>query len=190
VGTTCVFTNNNNSCDDGVRCTRNDRCSGGACNGTTYSCNDNNPCTDDECDGNGGCTRNNNNNGCNDGVECTHNDRCSNGSCTGTTYSCNDNNPCTADTCDGNGGCSNPATNNGGRCQDDGSLCGRALDCHVCQNGQCVLNTPHYNSSCVPSCGIAGDLCSQTPQCCPFTATCTQTMPSHDCPVCCVNACD
>jgi hypothetical protein len=45
------------TCNDGNLCTSNDHCNGaGACTGTAYSCNDNNACTTDACDGNGGCT--------------------------------------------------------------------------------------------------------------------------------------
>ncbi len=46
---------NDTACNDGVACTTNDRCSGGFCAGTAYSCNDNLSCTDETCDGLGGC---------------------------------------------------------------------------------------------------------------------------------------
>lgn len=42
-------------CDDGDWCTHADRCVGGACRGKAYSCDDGRPCTDDLCDGYGGC---------------------------------------------------------------------------------------------------------------------------------------
>jgi hypothetical protein len=45
------------TCNDGNACTRTDRCNGtGGCAGTAYSCNDNNRCTQDTCDGAGGCS--------------------------------------------------------------------------------------------------------------------------------------
>jgi hypothetical protein len=76
-----VFTPNRNLCDDGEACTTNDVCSGGtcvgtpavcddgnACNGvetcdpatgchagTPLACDDRDPCTDDSCEGTGGC---------------------------------------------------------------------------------------------------------------------------------------
>ncbi len=43
------------TCDDGNACTASDSCKGGVCTGTPYSCNDSLPCTDDVCDGSGGC---------------------------------------------------------------------------------------------------------------------------------------
>lgn len=44
------------SCDDNNACTHTDRCNGaGGCQGTSYSCNDGDLCTQDVCDGLGGC---------------------------------------------------------------------------------------------------------------------------------------
>jgi len=43
------------ACDDGVACTQNDTCNGGACLGTAYTCDDSKQCTDNVCDGVGGC---------------------------------------------------------------------------------------------------------------------------------------
>ncbi|MBL8787130.1 MAG: VCBS repeat-containing protein [Deltaproteobacteria bacterium] len=42
-------------CDDGLACTKGDRCNGGSCIGTAYTCGDDKACTDDVCDGAGGC---------------------------------------------------------------------------------------------------------------------------------------
>ncbi len=42
-------------CDDGRRCTANDRLIDGACTGEAYSCHDDLDCTNDLCDGAGGC---------------------------------------------------------------------------------------------------------------------------------------
>lgn len=43
-------------CDDGDKCTYGETCKGGECTGgVTYECNDNRGCTEDMCDGNGGC---------------------------------------------------------------------------------------------------------------------------------------
>src|SRR5437762_1414767 len=50
-----VSCNGKRPCDDGVACTKDDRCVSGVCRGTPYSCNDNNVCTADLCDGRGGC---------------------------------------------------------------------------------------------------------------------------------------
>ena len=43
-------------CDDGAACTQADRCgAAGVCAGTPYDCADGVPCSDDRCDGAGGC---------------------------------------------------------------------------------------------------------------------------------------
>lgn len=43
------------ACDDGRRCTAGDRLVDGVCSGTPYSCHDGLECTNDLCDGAGGC---------------------------------------------------------------------------------------------------------------------------------------
>lgn len=53
------------SCNDGLNCTKDDRCNGsGDCVGVEYSCDDNIECTLDICDGVGGCTNKVKNNYC------------------------------------------------------------------------------------------------------------------------------
>lgn len=48
---------NNVPCNDGLICTENDRCTGGACVGTAVACDDGVPCTVDACsEAAGGCT--------------------------------------------------------------------------------------------------------------------------------------
>lgn len=42
-------------CDDQDPCTHSDRCKGGQCLGKAYACDDGRPCTEDVCDGYGGC---------------------------------------------------------------------------------------------------------------------------------------
>lgn len=44
-----------NPCDDENPCTHGDRCVAGSCQGTAYQCDDGRDCTDDICDGYGGC---------------------------------------------------------------------------------------------------------------------------------------
>ena len=44
------------ACDDGQGCTKADSCSAGSCGGTAYDCSDSISCTDDLCDGSGGCS--------------------------------------------------------------------------------------------------------------------------------------
>ena len=51
-----VYHENGFSCDDNILCTVNDSCDGeGSCGGIIMSCDDGNPCTEDICDGSGGC---------------------------------------------------------------------------------------------------------------------------------------
>jgi len=47
---------NGTPCQDGNLCTRNDQCVNGVCKGTQYSCSDGIFCTQDFCDGTGGCS--------------------------------------------------------------------------------------------------------------------------------------
>jgi len=42
-------------CDDENLCTKDDRCKSGVCEGTFFNCSDSLVCTDDICDGKGGC---------------------------------------------------------------------------------------------------------------------------------------
>lgn len=53
----CAMTpvNEGGSCDDGNACTKDDKCQQGMCVGVQYSCDDFLPCTEDVCDGMGGC---------------------------------------------------------------------------------------------------------------------------------------
>lgn len=95
----------NRPCNDGNPCTRGDTCVARVCTGTPYSCDDNNVCTADYCDGAGGCTHVAISGPCNDGNTCTKDDTCVAGVCAGTPYSCDDGVACTADACDGTGGC-------------------------------------------------------------------------------------
>ena len=78
------------------------------CDGETDegTCDDGNPCTEDTCNGSGGCghvaLEGTN---CDDGDPCTVTDHCAAGVCEGTAVECNDGNPCTDDLCDGAQGC-------------------------------------------------------------------------------------
>ena len=75
-------------CKDGDACTAGDHCETGECVGSPVICDDNDPCTDDECDGAGGCFNFDNTADCDDGDPCTVADECSSGSCVGTPVSC------------------------------------------------------------------------------------------------------
>ncbi len=75
-------------CKDGDACTAGDHCAAGECVGTPVLCDDGNLCTDDACDGAGGCEFAFNNADCDDGDPCTVADECNGGSCQGTPVSC------------------------------------------------------------------------------------------------------
>ena len=46
----CVHEDNSDPCEDGLFCTVNDVCAGGACSGMARDCSDSDPCTADTCD--------------------------------------------------------------------------------------------------------------------------------------------
>ena len=89
------------ACSDSNACTSNDACLGGVCVGSTLSCNDGKPCTDDSCDPTSGCLNVPNTKACDDNNPCTIGDVCKTGACTpGAAKVCTDGNPCTNDSCD------------------------------------------------------------------------------------------
>ena len=51
----CLQTSRSGSCDDNVPCTYSDTCVGDTCVGTLHECDDGKDCTNDLCDGSGGC---------------------------------------------------------------------------------------------------------------------------------------
>jgi len=95
------------SCDDGVRCTVDDRCHDSACGGVANACDDNDPCTVDACGELAGCTHEAQPRlACDDGDACTSNDVCQDGVCgSGPATNCDDDNACTIDVCDALAGC-------------------------------------------------------------------------------------
>jgi len=59
-------------------------------------------------------------------------------------------------------------------CGSNPSYCGTRTDCHLCSDGVCELNTPHYDASCNPSCGEAARLCGAAAHvCCLASPGCT-----------------
>ncbi len=95
-------------------------------------CDDGNPCTNDACEGETGCSHSALQQGeCMDGDPCTVADHCEQGVCVGQQVDCDDGNPCTEDWCNPAGGCEHSASSN--PC-DDGDPC-TVND--SCSNGQC-----------------------------------------------------
>ena len=75
-------------CKDGDACTVGDHCEAGKCVGLPVLCDDSNPCTDDACDGLGGCAATFNTASCDDQDPCTVNDSCKEGKCVGFNVDC------------------------------------------------------------------------------------------------------
>ena len=75
-------------CIDGDSCTVGDHCEAGICVGSPVQCDDSNPCTDDSCDGFGGCSFVINMSDCDDGDPCTVGDQCEDGVCLGVVVPC------------------------------------------------------------------------------------------------------
>ncbi len=95
------------TCDDGVRCTIDDRCTETAtCAGLPNTCDDGDPCTTDICNEVDGCTHT-----VEDGLACAGPNACRLGICqdgacaVGDSVNCDDGNSCTIDTCDDRVGC-------------------------------------------------------------------------------------
>ena len=79
---------NEGECKDGDSCTVGDHCEAGLCVGNPVLCDDNNPCTDDSCNGTGGCLFEPNNADCDDADPCTVADECNDGTCGGVAIAC------------------------------------------------------------------------------------------------------
>ena len=110
-------------CMDGDACTIGDHCQTGVCLGTPIDCDDGNPCTDDACDGLGGCLYESNYVPCDDDDPCTLGDQCADEICTGTTVPCD---------CQEDGDCA---------ALDDGDLCNGTLMCELAQVPyKCVID--------------------------------------------------
>ena len=105
--TGCVFTPNQEMCDDANACTETDQCHSGWCGGTPLDCDDGDICTDDSCSSQTGCLHTHNQAPCNDGDLCTINDACLNGICIGgMTMPCDDGDFCNGEeTCNPDTGC-------------------------------------------------------------------------------------
>ena len=168
------------ACEDGNACTLGDKCLAGSCTpGIDANCNDGNPCTDDSCNPQSGCTNLPNQEPCNDGDMCTSGDVCTNGQCLpGTVVDCNDGNPCTDDSCSPEAGCVNLSnqescsdnnacttgdTCSGGQCLPTGML--DCNDANLCTDDSCTpqggcLNDPNQNPCNDNNACTAGDVCS------------------------------
>ncbi len=159
-GAGCVYANNDGApCDDGSVCTTNDACGGGACvSGKPTACDDQNPCTEDACDGKLGCTYKATTAGCTDGNACTAGDACKGGVCVpGQGVLCDDGNPCTTDACLPAAGCT--VTNDDGATCSDGDVCTKG---DTCAGGTCA---PAKQQSCDDGNPCTIDSCDKVKGC-------------------------
>lgn len=95
--------NDGDVCDaDASICTFKDVCKAGLCTaGLALDCNDDNPCTSDDCHPLTGCTHAKNAQSCSDNNGCTVGDVCAAGGCkAGVLKTCIDGDKCTLDGCD------------------------------------------------------------------------------------------
>lgn len=180
--TGCVYLPTAATCNDGNACTLQDGCLQGKCLGTQMAlstCDDDNPCTADSCDGVAGCTNKPNSAPCSDGDACTKGDTCNAGGCVSgmvvcpceTDLGCGDSNPCTVDTCT-SGGCQNSAV--AGKSCDDGDACtiqdtcnngwcsGKNLLCD--DNNPCTVDVCVAEKGCLAA-AIQGQLCTDNNPC-------------------------
>jgi hypothetical protein len=89
---------------------------------------------------------------CNDGNPCTQNDSCQNGTCMGSMVICMASDVChVAGTCQGDGTCTNPNAPDGTPCDGDGTCSGGMCQCpmgQTVQGGMCVC--PGGQKKCGP----------------------------------------
>jgi hypothetical protein len=151
------------------------------------SCTDNNPCTDDACNGAGVCLHTNNTAPCDDDLFCTGSDTCAGGTCSmhagdpcagglECNNTCNeafdecqasfgtpctdDGNQCTTDTCDGSGTCVHATRT--GSC-DDGVFCNGADTCSAGACTQHAGNPCAGGAECATVCDETDDVCADPP---------------------------
>ncbi len=133
------------SCNDGDKCTLDERCKGGKCVGTAKQCDDKNPCTKDHCATATGACHNlplGAGSACDDNDACTHSTTCTAGKCGGGKgIPTDDGNPCTKDSCTPLGGVVHKVMI-GAAC-NDGAACTLNDRCHA--SGACKGTTKTCN---------------------------------------------
>jgi hypothetical protein len=147
-------------CKDGNACTAGDHCEAGQCVGLPIVCDDGDPCTDDSCNGLGGCLTAFNTAWCDDGDPCTVADQCSQGECKGVAVDC--------------------------QCQaapdcvpyDDGDLCTGTLICDTGKLPHICIVKPGSVPLCPEPPATPAAIC-QKAHCLPETGACT-LIPDHE----------
>jgi trimeric autotransporter adhesin len=153
-------------CDDGA--TVNGDCCSSTCQFETGGgpcADDGNPCTNDQCDGAGGCAHPNNSAPCNDNVFCNGADLCGGGTC-----SQHPGDPCPGPDLDGD--CAESCDETNDLCtgnDPNGSACNDSEFCNgpdLCSGGTCTVHTgdpcpgSDADSDCSESCDEALDDCN------------------------------
>jgi hypothetical protein len=147
-------------CKDGDACTVGDHCEEGECVGTPIVCDDLDGCTDDSCDGTGGCQFIPNFAPCDDDDPCTVKDSCDSGICSGFAIAC---------ACQIDADCA-PL--------EDGDLCNGTLVCDTTALPyQCVVEEATMVTCPLPP-ADSHAICLQ-PWCDPATGNC-QLVPDHE----------
>jgi len=169
---------------DGHYCTEGDWCVSGVCvPGPPPDCDDNNPCTEDECGPAYGkpyfgaemCLHQPWGVGaCDDGDACTLNDYCSGGSCQGgEPVDCDDGNVCTMDECEDDACHFTPIPGPCGAAEDDPCMA------FACMNGACQsiidTGTCSDNDPCTVNDICSGGVCIGTPLICNAGGACSGT---------------
>ena len=190
-------------CVDGDACTVGDHCEAGLCVGLPVVCDDDDPCTLDLCDGQGGCTTEPAEGPCDDGDLCTAGDHCDAGACvSGAPLPCDDGDLCTDDSCDPASGCvfmpntapcddGNPCTT-GDQCQ--GGWCGNAglMDCD--DQDPCTDDTCASETGCIHTLNSApcddNDLCTTGDHCHLGTCIPAAALPCNDGNPCTDDSCE
>ena len=140
-------------CVDGDACTAGDHCEAGVCLGSPVACDDSNPCTDDLCDGLGGCEFVSNMAACDDGDPCTVADQCADMVCLGVAVSCD---------CQADADCA---------ALEDGDLCNGTLICDLAVLPyQCAVD-PATVVACPPP-PMGPDAVCLAPSCDPADGAC------------------
>jgi cysteine-rich repeat protein len=151
----CVFTPNDQSCDDGDPCTLGDTCMDGECASGLgeLPCDDGNACTDDSCAAGVGCKHKAKVALCDDANPCTQGDYCANGQCISGANICK---------CAANADC---APN------DDADWCNGWLYCDTSPGNPSQWSCK-VNPTTVVTCSTAGDTECAGNQCIPATGKC------------------
>jgi len=147
-------------CMDGDACTVGDHCEAGVCVGLPVACDDDDPCTEDSCDGLGGCKTTFNKASCDDADPCTVADSCAEGACVGVSIPCD---------CQADADCSQ---------LEDGDQCNGTL---FCDKGDwpyvCAVKPGSVILCPLPPAGPSA-VC-QAPACDPLTGECS-LVPDHE----------